>query len=160
MLADVVGELLHEHHSYLVDCEGDLRVGGSGGLQRSVAVAAPLSQRVLHEFTLADGAVATTNIAKRSWMERLKPVHHLLDPATGRPAYTGIVQATALAPTALEAEALTKAALLSGPQDAAGWLCHGGLIVLDDGSRVVVERRVGGEGVRNLDRPRWDPPGT
>ena len=141
MLADVIGEMLQEHHSFLVDCEGDLRVGGSGGLQRSVTVAAPLSQRILHEFKLADGAVATTSITKRSWMERLKPAHHLLDPATGLPAYTGIVQTTALAPTALEAEALTKAALLSGPQDAAGWLRHGGLIVFDDGSHVVVEHR-------------------
>jgi thiamine biosynthesis lipoprotein len=141
LLADVVGEMLQEHHSFLVDCEGDLRVGGSGGLRHSVVVAAPLSQRVLHEFRLADGAVATTSIAKRSWMERLKPAHHLLDPATGLPAYTGIVQATALAPTALEAEALAKAALLSGPQDAAGWLPYGGLIVLDDESHVVVEHR-------------------
>lgn len=143
MLADVVGETLQEHPSFLVDCEGDLLVGGSAGQQRSIPVQAPLSQRVLHEFKLADGAVATTSITKRSWMERLKPAHHLLDPATGLPAYTGIVQTTALAPTALEAEALTKAALLSGPQDAAGWLRHGGLIVFDDGSHVVVEPRAG-----------------
>lgn len=141
LLADVVGELLQEHDSFLVDCEGDLRIGGAAGVQRSVAVTAPLSQRVLHEFELADGGLATTNITKRSWMERLKPAHHLLDPATGLPAYTGIVQATALAATALEAEALAKAALLSGPQDAATWLRHGGLIVLDDGSHVVVEHR-------------------
>ena len=72
-------------------------------------------------------------------MERLTPAHHLIDPATGLPAYTGIVQASALAATALEAEALAKAALLSGPQDAAGWLRHGGLIVFDDGSHEVVE---------------------
>lgn len=141
MLADVIGEMLQEHHSFLVDCEGDLRVGGSGGLERSVAVEAPLSERVLHEFKLADGAVATTSITKRSWMEQLKPAHHLLDPATGLPAYTGIVQTSALAPTALEAEVLGKAALLSGPQGAAGWLRHGGLIVFDDGSHVVVEHR-------------------
>ena len=138
LLADVVGEMLRDHHSFLVDCEGDLRFGGSAGLQHSVAVAAPLSQRVLHEFKLAAGAVATTNIAKRSWMERLKPAHHLLDPATGLPAFTGIVQASAVAPTALEAESLAKAALLSGPRDGAGWLRHGGLIVFDDGSHVVV----------------------
>jgi thiamine biosynthesis lipoprotein len=141
MLADVVGELLRDHHSFLVDCEGDLRVGGSGCQQRCVAVAAPLSRRVLHEFALADGAVATTSITKRSWMERLRPAHHLLDPATGLPAYTGIVQASALAATALEAEALAKAALLSGPRDAARWLPHGGLIVFDDGSSAVVQGR-------------------
>ncbi len=139
LLADIVGDMLDGHHGFLVDCEGDVRVGGSGGVQRSVAVAAPLSQRLLHEFKLADGAVATTSITKRSWMERLKPSHHLLDPATGLSAFTGIVQATALAPTALEAESLVKAALLSGPQDAASWLRHGGQIVLDDGSHVVVE---------------------
>ena len=39
----------------------------------------------------------------------------------GRPAFTGIVQATALAPTALEAETLAKAALLSGPSRAREW---------------------------------------
>ena len=85
LLADVVGELLRDYHGFVVDCEGDLRVGGSGAKQRTIAVTAPLSQRVLHEFELADGAVATTSIVKRSWMERLRPAHHLLDPATGRP---------------------------------------------------------------------------
>ena len=139
LLADVVGQMLREHDSFLVDCEGDLRVGGSAGQPRAVGVTAPLSQRTLHEFELADGAVATASIAKRSWMERLKPAHHLIDPSTGLPAYTGIVQATALASTALEAEALAKAALLSGPRDGADWLPHGGLLVLDDGSHVVVE---------------------
>jgi thiamine biosynthesis lipoprotein len=140
LLADVVGEMLREYHCFVVDCEGDVRIGGSAGQPRRVSVLAPLSQRVLHEFELADGALATTDITKRSWMERLKPAHHLIDPATGLPAYTGIVQATALAPTALEAESLAKAALLSGPQDAVGWLRHGGLIVLDDGSDLVVEQ--------------------
>ena len=47
-----------------------------------------------------------------------RPAHHLLDPATGRPAFTGVVQATALAPTALEAEIRAKAAVLGGPDGA------------------------------------------
>ena len=138
LLADVVADMLGQHDGFVVDCEGDLRVGGSAGLERTVAVTAPLSVRILHEFAVTNGAVATTSITKRSWMERLKPAHHLLDPATGLAAYTGIVQVSALAPTALEAEALAKAALLSGPQAAPGWLCHGGLIVFDDGSQQVV----------------------
>jgi len=33
------------------------------------------------------------------------PAHHLLDPATGLPAYTGIVQATAIAPTVVSCRA-------------------------------------------------------
>jgi thiamine biosynthesis lipoprotein len=45
-----------------------------------------------------------------------------------------VISATALAPTALEAEALAKAALLSGPTQAARWLRrNGGITILDDG---------------------------
>jgi len=44
------------------------------------------------------------------------------------------VSATALAPTAAEAEARAKAALLAGPWDAREHLRHGGALVLDDGA--------------------------
>ncbi|MEA2271267.1 MAG: FAD:protein transferase [Solirubrobacteraceae bacterium] len=60
------------------------------------------------------------------------------DPATGRPVFTGVVQATALAPTALDAEVRAKAAVLSGPDGAAAWLRDGGVVVLDDGTHRVV----------------------
>ena len=84
--------------------------------------------------------MATSGIGRRSWLgSDGRPAHHLLDPATGRPAFTGLVQATALAPTALEAEVLAKAALLAGPGAARGWLPHGGALVADDGGRTVVE---------------------
>jgi thiamine biosynthesis lipoprotein len=49
------------------------------------------------------------------------------------------VQVTALAPTAVEAEALAKAALLSGPDGADAWLPHGGVVVGADGTH----RRIG-----------------
>ena len=81
--------------------------------------------------------MATSGIGRRSWLDRQGLVaHHLLDPSTGRAAYTGIVQATALAPTALEAEVRAKAALLAGPASAADHLPHGGLLVLADGEVV------------------------
>jgi hypothetical protein len=48
--------------------------------------------------------------------------------------FTGVVQATAFAPTALEAEVRAKAAVLSGPEGAPAWLTHGGVVVFDDGS--------------------------
>jgi thiamine biosynthesis lipoprotein len=95
---------------------------------------------VLHTFALADGGVATSGIGRRSWLDaRGRPAHHLLDPATGRPAFTGLVQVTALAPTALEAEIRAKAALLSGPDAARAWLPDGGVLVADDGGFTVVE---------------------
>ena len=43
-------------------------------------------------------------------------------PPTGPPAWTGLIAATALAPTALEADVLAKAAFLSGPAEAAGFV--------------------------------------
>jgi thiamine biosynthesis lipoprotein len=138
LFADLLGELLAEHDGYAIDCEGDLRVGGAAGVERTIQVTAPFDGSVLHELAVSDGGVATSSITKRSWLERGRPAHHVLDPATGMPAYTGVVQVTALAPTALEGEALAKAALLSGPAGAPGWLRHGGVVVFDDLSHVVV----------------------
>jgi hypothetical protein len=49
-----------------------------------------------------------------------------------------VVQVTAFAPTGVEAEALSKAALLSGAERAMSWLPHGGLVVYDDASIDIV----------------------
>jgi thiamine biosynthesis lipoprotein len=135
LFADLLGEEMAEHESFAIDCAGDLRIGGRSGVPRAVEVASPFDSSVLHTFSLAHGGVATSGVGKRSWLDAsLSPAHHLLDPGSGRPAYTGIVQATALAPSALKAETRAKAALLSGPRGAAAWLPDGGALVLDNGS--------------------------
>jgi thiamine biosynthesis lipoprotein len=139
LLADLLGAELTGHAGYAIDSAGDLRVGGSAGLVRNVHVASPFDERVLHTFRLHDGGIATSGIGRRSWLDaNSAPAHHLLDPSTGRPAFTGVVQATALAPSAFEAEWRAKAALLAGPEQAARWLPHGGLVVHDDGSHTVI----------------------
>ncbi len=140
LFADVVGARLAAHPSFVVDCGGDLRVGGSARAPRPVEVRSPFGPERLHRFLLRAGGVATSGIGRRAWLgPDSRPAHHLLDPATGRPAFTGVVQATALAPTGAEAEARAKAAVLAGPAAAPGWLVHGGVIVLDDGSHVTLE---------------------
>ena len=140
LLADIVGDSLEHCSRYLVDCCGDLRLGGADGTERTIQVDDPFGRGVLHEWDIAAGGVATSGIGKRGWIgPDARPAHHLLDPSTGRPAWTGVVQATALAPTAAEAEWRAKAALLSGPQAGADWLGHGGVLVLDDGAHQVVE---------------------
>jgi thiamine biosynthesis lipoprotein len=138
LFADEIAAALGTYDAFVVDCGGDLRVGGARGLARPVTVASPFDDATIHTFELTAGGVATSGIGKRSWMQAGRPAHHLLDPATGAPAYTGIVQATALAPNATEAEALSKAAVLSGPEGAASWLVHGGVVVLDGGSHRVI----------------------
>ncbi|MEA2255745.1 MAG: FAD:protein transferase [Solirubrobacteraceae bacterium] len=140
LAADVLASALGTHASFAVDCAGDLRVGGAAGVRREVLVASPFDGETLHAFELADAGVATSGIGRRSWLDAGgAPAHHLLDPATGRPAFTGVVQATALAPSATEAELRAKAAVLSGPEGARDWLPHGGVVVLDDGRHEVVD---------------------
>lgn len=141
LLADLVAESLREHSSYAVDCCGDIRIGG-GGRPRTVLVDDPAGGEPLHSLAVRSGGVATSGIARRSWVGADgAPAHHLLDPATGAPAFTGIVQATAQAPTAFLAEVYSKLALLSGPEQAPGHLLYGGVLMLEDGSVKVVEAR-------------------
>ena len=139
LFADLLADRLAGHAGFAIDCAGDLRIGGSEGVRRELRVASPFDGSVLHTLEPAATGVATSGIGKRSWLDADgAPAHHLLDPATGRPAFTGVVQATALAPTALEAEIRTKAALLAGPSGAKAWLPHGGVVVLDDGSHELI----------------------
>jgi thiamine biosynthesis lipoprotein len=60
------------------------------------------------------------------------PRHHLLDPATNAPAWTGVIAATALGATATDAEIDAKAALLAGATGAVRLLrVVGGALVLE-----------------------------
>ncbi len=140
LFADVLAERLAGHAAFAVDCAGDLALGGAAELPRAVHVESPFDRSVLHTFAVSAGAVATSGITRRSWLgPDGRPAHHLLDPATGAPVFTGIVQATALAPSALEAEVRAKAALLAGPKDASKHLPHGGALVCEDGSCAVLQ---------------------
>jgi thiamine biosynthesis lipoprotein len=140
LFCDILAEKLDTHHAFAVDCGGDLRVGGRVGLARAITVASPFGNEVLHTFTAATVAAATSGIGRRSWIDgEGRPCHHLLDPSTSRPAFTGIVQVTALAARTALAEVRAKAAILSGVGCSDRWLPDGGVIVYDDGSHEVVD---------------------
>ena len=142
VFADELASILAAHDAFVVDCAGDIRLGGRDQTVRAVHVASPFDGSTVHTFELVAGAAATSGIGRRSWTTASgRPAHHLLDPATGEPAFTGVVQATALAPTAAKAEILSKAAVLSGPELAPAWLEHGGVIVFDDRSVEIVGAR-------------------
>jgi thiamine biosynthesis lipoprotein len=142
LAADLVADALRDHPLVAIDCSGDVRIGGSAGVARTVLVEDPFGGEPLHELTIADGAAATSGVGRRSWRGNGGAVsHHLIDPATGLPAWTGVVQATAFAPTALEAEVLAKTALLAGPAHGRDALVHGGVLVLADRSVDVVAAR-------------------
>jgi len=127
--------------AFVIDCAGDLRAGGRGRLPRAVHVTSPFDAARLHHVQgrgrRGSPPVASAAAAGR-WTAAARPITCWIR-NTGAPAFTGVVQATALAPTAAEAEVLAKAAVLSGPARAAEWLSHGGLVVRDDGSYELLE---------------------
>ena len=142
--ADLLAALLGRCGRCAVDCGGDLRVTAGSGGPWEVRVRHPFTGATAHTLLVREGGVATSGIDARLW-ERGDGdfAHHLLDPATGRPAWTGLIAATAMAPTALDAEALAKAALLSGPIDGGRLLRarQGGVLIHDDGEIEVVDAR-------------------
>jgi thiamine biosynthesis lipoprotein len=160
LAADLAAEALRGATSWLVDCGGDLRLGGTARRPRPIDVRDPLNPSViLHRLHVTSGGVATSGITRRSWTSDAGPAHHLIDPRTGLPAATDLLQVTALAPTALEAEVLAKTALLTGGEQAHATLEHGGVIV--HGSGVVevvpppmVAQRDRHAPIRPLDVPR------
>jgi len=131
LAADLATRLLAAHGPCAADLGGDLRVRGV----HEVLVPNPLTGTLADVVALDDDAVATSGIDRRIWWDAAnRPAHHLLDPATGRPAWTGVVSATAKAPTAALAEALAKAAILAGPAAGRRVLSRfGGLLVTTQG---------------------------
>jgi FAD:protein FMN transferase len=141
---------------YAISCGGDLALGGaSPSSPWEVAVHSARTGAPVHRLRVRHGGVATSGISSRLWR---RPdgayAHHLIDPSTGDPAWTGLVAVTAVAVTALDAEVLAKTALLSGPGRARTLLARrGGVLQHDDGR---VELVAGPPAVR-LRRPAVEP---
>lgn len=134
LAADLASNRLEGYATFAVDAGGDLRIGGERPVSRLVRIDHPLWDEPAHELMVERGAVATSGMKTRLWPTGEGFAHHLLDPATGEAAWTGVIQATSLGETALEAETLAKMAFLSGPEKSGEILAaNGGLVVLDDG---------------------------
>jgi thiamine biosynthesis lipoprotein len=137
LAADLVAARLRGYSRFIVDCGGDIRIGGADALVNpyDVLVEHPLTGERAFVLKLSSGAVATSGLNVRIWRDESgRYAHHLLDPASGKPAWTGLIGATALGDTAVEAETYAKAALLSGPEGGREILKQrGGLLVHDSG---------------------------
>jgi thiamine biosynthesis lipoprotein len=137
LAADALAHQLADYERAIIDCAGDVRLSGPGFAHTPMHVTLrhPLTGRDLAPLAPRGGSVATSGIDSRVWRRQDGSyAHHLIDPSTGQPAWTGLVAATAVAPTALEAETLTTMALLLGPEGAREVLAeHGGIAYGDDG---------------------------
>jgi thiamine biosynthesis lipoprotein len=137
MAADLAAGSLPAGVRYAISCGGDLALGG--GEPWEIAVRSARTDDEVHRLRVRAGGVATSGIGARIWRRDGSYAHHVLDPATGRPAWTGLVAVTAVAESALAAEVLAKTALLSGPAEARRLLRRrGGVLQHDDGRIEVV----------------------
>jgi thiamine biosynthesis lipoprotein len=88
---------------------GDIRHGWVVGLRHPLRPAERLA-----EFCLLDRALSTSGSGTQFFIRRGRRYGHILDPRTGRPA-EGLYSATVIAPTAAEADALSTAFYVMGP---------------------------------------------
>lgn len=111
---DLAAESLRHLPWAIVDAGGDLRVVGDtpeGGLD--IGIEDPEARGVeALRVRLESGALATTSVTVRSWGQGM---HHVIDPRTSLPAFTGILQATVWGDDCAQAEVWSKAAVLTGP---------------------------------------------
>ncbi len=137
LCADAVAIRLAGYTRFVVDCGGDIAVGGVGAQLRpyDIDIEHPLTRRSIGSIKVARGGIATSGLNVRVWRrEDGGYAHHLLDPSTQSPVWSGLIGATALGGSALEAETLTKMALLLGPEGARRVLAkRGGVVVHDTG---------------------------
>ncbi len=78
LAVDLAGELLSRHANYAVDAGGDIRIGGTHPIARTVHIRHPLDDEIAHSFAMATGAVATSGLQTRLWRTERGFAHHLL----------------------------------------------------------------------------------
>jgi thiamine biosynthesis lipoprotein len=144
-LADRALERLPSWPGVVIDADGDLAVRCAPGQLWAVAIDDPRSDgaslAILHLSAPRNGwpvrwGVATSGTSIHRWQQGDSVRHHLIDPRTGAPAVTDVVQATVVCGSALRAEALAKAAAIAGAVDGLALLERAGV----DGAVLLTER--------------------
>ena len=118
----------------VVSAGGDVR---SDHPDTVVSIDDPWGEVVARVF-LGVGGLATSSTTRRRWAVGDNDVNHIIDPRTLSPAESPIFSATAMAATAVAAEAAAKAVLLHGREGlswaaAQNWI-DAALVVWHDGS--------------------------
>ena len=124
----------------LVSAGGDLSVLGlpPGGRAWPVLVGDDVEGEVVH---LMRGALATSGIAKRTWVQGGLRRHHLLDPRTGEPVAGDLHEVTVAASSCRVAEVAATACFVLGSDRGSEFLAsHGlaGLLTRENGTQVTV----------------------
>ncbi|WP_158602382.1 FAD:protein FMN transferase [Cohnella endophytica] len=113
-----------------VNAGGDLKVWGWGQNDRpawEVDIPAPWTSRgqkkpdILATAQLKQGAAATSGTTKRRWKTPSGVMHHLIDPRTGFPADSDVMQCTVLGASVADAEIVAKTICILGSKEGEAW---------------------------------------
>jgi thiamine biosynthesis lipoprotein len=95
-----------------------------------------------------DTAVVTSGVYQRYFEEGGVRYHHIIDPATCRPADSGLLSVTVVAPDGARADALSTALLVMGEKDAVAYWRGGGydfdMILITESGEVLITDRIYG----------------
>ncbi|NIQ03449.1 MAG: FAD:protein FMN transferase, partial [Nitrospinaceae bacterium] len=124
----------------IINAGGDLYAFGRKSPQKpwSIGLQHPRkTQDLLASFELTDRAVATSGDYQRYFIKDGVRYHHIFDPQTGMPA-RGITSVTVLASKVMDADALSTAVFVMGPDKGLEWIDDRAnaeaMVVLEDGS--------------------------
>jgi FAD:protein FMN transferase len=136
----------------LIDADGDIAVRVSAGESWEIGIGDPRDEASLLAVLVLPGGlfggrtygVATSGTSIHHWGTAADGRHHLIDPATGAPSRSDVVQATVVATSAREAEAYAKAIVILGAATGLDLVersdAQGAIALLGDGRTVALPR--------------------
>jgi thiamine biosynthesis lipoprotein len=137
--------------SGIVSLGGNVQVLGSkpGGSPWAVAIQDPENmERYAGVLEVSNGAVITSGVYQRYFEEDGVRYHHIIDPATCRPAVSGLLSVTVVAPDGARADALSTALLVMGEKAAVAHWRGGGyefdMILITESGDVVITDGISG----------------
>jgi thiamine biosynthesis lipoprotein len=148
-IADRAAAALLDYPAVVIDADGDLAIALAFGEEWQIGVTDPRTDgatlttvelRGLDPAGRQRFGLATSGTSVHRWSHGGRTTHHLIDPRSGRPAATDVVQATVLAESATAAEAAAKTIVILGASRAEAMLDQPGVwacVVLTEGGQVL-----------------------
>jgi thiamine biosynthesis lipoprotein len=142
----------------IVNAGGDLRSFGARPRRGywKIGVQDPDNpQQLAGVLEVKEAAVATSGDYQRYFEDGDVRYHHIIDPATGYPAYSRLRGTTVIAPDCATADALATAAFVMGPEKGLAllesWEKVEGVLITEDG-KILKTSGIGEEGIRFEER--------
>lgn len=121
--SDLMAQLLAERgvESAIISLGGNVKTLGTkpNGAEWIVGINSPKGNGLVGTVSVGEMSIVTSGSYLRNFTENGQLYHHIIDPATGYPADSGLVSVTVIAPSATLADGLSTAFFVMGKDKAA-----------------------------------------